>query len=177
MSTPFIGQIMLFAGNFAPRGWALCNGQLLSISQNTALFSILGTTYGGDGVNNFALPDLRGRAPIGFGQGTGLSNYDLGQVTGTESVTLNTAQMPSHGHNLGAQNSPGTTNSPTGGFLAQGVEARTAVNNYTASTTSPATLNQASVQPTGGSQPHTNIQPVLAMNYIIAIEGVYPSRN
>ncbi len=177
MSEPFIGQLILFAGNFAPQGWAFCNGQLLSIAQNTALFSILGTTYGGDGVSNFALPDLRGRAPVGFGQGPGLSNYNLGQQTGSENVTLTQAQMPAHGHNLGAQASPGNALSPAGAFLAQGDAGRSGtVNDYTTSTTSPTTLNQASVQPAGGSQPHPNIQPVLAMNYIIALQGVFPSR-
>src|SRR5438105_10342167 len=104
MSEPFLGQIMLFGGNFAPRGWAFCNGQIMSIAQNTALFSLLGTTYGGDGITTFALPDLRGRAPVGQGQGPGLSNITLGEASGTESITLTIANMPGHNHTLGCDN-------------------------------------------------------------------------
>jgi microcystin-dependent protein len=178
MAQPFLGQIMLVGFNFAPIGWAFCDGSLLSIAQNTALFSLLGTTYG-DGVNNFALPDLRGRVPLGFGNGPGLSPYVLGQQTGSEAVALTAAQMPAHSHMLGAQDATGNTLSPTGAFLARGEEpaSKANVNIYSTSTASPVTLNQATVQVAGGSQPHANIQPVLAMNYIIALQGIFPSRS
>ena len=119
MSEPFLGQIMLVGFNFAPVGWALCNGQILSITQNTALFSLLGTTYGGNGTTTFALPDLRGRAAVGFGQGPGLSNYDLGQSTGTETVTLTVGQMPAHNHMVAANAANGNVSSPSGADLAQ----------------------------------------------------------
>jgi microcystin-dependent protein len=122
MSEPFIGQIMLFGGNFAPVGWALCNGQLMSIAQNTALFPILGTTYGGNGTTTFALPDLRGRAAVGFGQGPGLSNYDLGQSTGSEMVTLTVAQIPAHSHPVAANAAAANVQSPSGADLAQTVD-------------------------------------------------------
>jgi microcystin-dependent protein len=178
MSEPFIGQIMIFGGNFAPQGWAFCNGQLLSISQNTALFSLLGTTYGGNGTTTFALPDLRGRAAVGFGQGPGLSNYDLGESTGSETVTLTAGQMPAHSHLVAANDAPANVQSPSGADLAQSVDSgRQPVNTYsTPPMTTPVTLDPATVQPSGGSQPHANIQPVLAMNYIIALQGIFPSR-
>jgi microcystin-dependent protein len=179
MAEPFLGQIILFAGNFAPQGWAFCDGSLLSISQYTALFSILGTTYGGNGTTNFALPDLRGRAAVGLGQAPGLSNYSLGQQKGSETVALTAAEMPAHTHILGAQDANGNTHSPSGAFLArgEGPADKKSVNNYSTSTASPVTLNQASVQAAGGSQPHSNIQPVLGLNYIIALQGIYPSRS
>ncbi|MGB6373934.1 MAG: tail fiber protein [Methylocella sp.] len=172
---------MLVGFNFAPVGWAFCNGQLLSISQNTALFSLLGTTYGGDGVTNFALPNLQSRAPVGFGQGPGLSPYTLGQTTGTETVTLTVAQMPAHNHLVAANAANATASSPSGNDLAQSLEPSgrgTPVNTYsTPPMTAPVTLDPAAVKPSGGSQPHANIQPVLAMNYIIALQGIYPSRS
>ena len=170
---PFIGEIIMFGGNFAPRGWALCDGQLLPISQNTALFSILGTTYGGDGRTTFALPDLRGRVAIHEGNGPGLSDYRLGQKGGTEHVTLTTAQIPSHSHNLGADSAAGTSNVPTNNILANtgGFD-----NEY--STNNPNTnLKSSAISNTGGGQSHTNIQPYLAVNYIIALVGVFPSRS
>ncbi|MGO9238458.1 MAG: phage tail protein [Methylocella sp.] len=179
MAQPFVGQIMLVGFNFAPIGWAFCDGSLLSISQNTALFSLLGTTYGGNGTTTFALPDLRGRVPVGFGNGLGLTPYVLGEQTGSEIVSLTAAQMPSHTHMLGAQDATGNTLSPSGAFLARGEEPtnKLNVNIYSTSTASPVTLNPATVQPSGSSQPHSNIQPVLAMNYIIALVGIFPSRN
>ena len=179
MSEPFIGQIMLVGFNFEPRGWAFCNGQLLSISQNTALFSLLGTTYGGNGQTTFALPDLRGRAAVGFGQGPGLSNYDLGEQTGSESTTLTVGQMPAHSHLVGANAANATVASPSGADLAQGVDTRgIAGKSYsTPPMTAPVTLDPATVQPSGGSQPVSNIQPVLGLNYIIALEGIFPSRS
>ena len=163
-ASPFIAEIILFAGNFAPRGWAFCNGQLLSISQNTALFSLLGTTYGGNGQTTFALPDLRSRVPVHPGQGPGLSSYQLGQSGGAETVTLGVNQLPAHTH---AATSPpvdtaATSNRPTSGMApARGG----------------AYAPGPSVGSTGGSQPHTNLQPHLALNYIIATQGIFPSRN
>jgi microcystin-dependent protein len=182
MSNPFIGQVILFAGTFAPRGWALCNGQILPINQNTALFAILGTTYGGNGATTFGLPDLRGRVAVSQGQGPGLSNYTLGEQTGTENVTLNISQMPSHNHLVQANNSAANpSNSPSNAFLSQTntVVGRdvTIYPTYATSLAAASTLNATSVQAQGGSQPHSNVQPVLALNYIIALQGIYPSRS
>lgn len=167
MSEPFIGSIILFAGNFAPRGWAFCNGQLLAISQNTALFSILGTTYGGNGQTTFALPDLRGRVPVSSGQGPGLSSYSLGQQAGEENVTLNAQQLPSHTHSQPATNGQETTNRPNGALPARG---GVYSNESDGSAFHPTTA-------AGGGQPHDNLPPYLTLNYIIALEGIYPSRN
>jgi microcystin-dependent protein len=179
MSEPFLGEIRLVGFNFAPVGWALCAGQILPINQNTALFSLLGTTYGGNGQTTFALPDLRGRAPVGFGQGPGLSNYDLGQSTGSETVALTVSQIPAHSHLVAANAATANALSPSGADLAQSVVERgAAVNTYsTPPMSAQVTLDPATVQPSGGSGPHPNIQPVLAMNYIIALQGIYPSRS
>ncbi len=178
MSTePYIGQISIFAGNFAPRGWAQCNGQLLSIAQNTALFSILGTTYGGDGRVTFALPDLRGRVPVHMGQGPGLSNYVEGESSGSETVTLISTQMPAHTHLVTCSGSGGASDNPTNAVpgLATESTTRNAVNSY--NPTADATMAVNMVQPAGGSQPHENMQPFLVLNFIIATEGIFPSRN
>lgn len=174
MSSAKIGDIKMFAGNFAPRNWAFCNGQILSISQNTALFSILGVTYGGNGQTTFGLPDLRGRVPIhsGNSQGPGLSNYTLGQAAGTENVTLLTNQMPAHNHLLSASSSAGTSASPNNGFPA----VLDAGNGYAASSNG-AALNAAAIGTAGGNQPHPNVQPYLAVNFIICLFGIFPSRN
>lgn len=164
---PFIGEIMLFAGNFEPKGWAFCDGRLLPIAQHTALFSILGTTYGGDGKTTFALPDLRGRAPIGQGQGPGLSNYSLGETGGQETVTLTVGQMPAHNHafsDAGQQPSGDAVRVQTG-------SSQTKIQQTTGSANSGVTQN------TGGSQPHENRQPYLGVNYVIALQGIFPSRN
>jgi microcystin-dependent protein len=178
MSEPFLGQIMLVGFNFAPQGWAFCDGSLLSISQNTALFSLLGTTYGGNGTTTFALPDLRGRAALGFGNGPGLSPYVLGQSTGSETVTLTAGQMPAHNHLVAANAANGNVLSPSGADLAQSEGRGGPSNTYsTPPMTAPVTLDPATVQPSGGSGPHPNIQPVLALNYIIALQGIYPSRS
>jgi len=165
----FIGEIRMFAGNFAPRGWAFCEGQLLPINQNTALYSILGTTYGGDGQTNFALPDLRGRTPIGVGHGPGLSPYSLGQKGGNETTTLSVDQIPAHNHLANASSEAGNTRSPADTVWARGKKFY--------STQAPnTTMSATAISSTGGSQPHTNIQPYLAIHYIICIQGIYPSR-
>ncbi|MDP2313790.1 MAG: tail fiber protein [Pseudomonadota bacterium] len=173
---PFIGQLMLVGFNFAPKGWAFCNGQLMSIAQNTALFSLLGTTYGGDGITTFALPDLRGRAPIHFGQGPGLSNYVQGEVTGTESVSLLTTNLPAHTHAIVANNGTGNTNSPEGAFLAGYGSSAPPEGPYTNASPN-TTLSPGSVAPTGGSQPVGILNPLLVLNWVIALEGIFPSRS
>ena len=179
---PFIGQIMMFGGNFAPRGWAFCEGQLLPISSNTALFSILGTTYGGDGRTTFALPDLRGRVSIHPGNGPGLSDYRLGEKGGVEDVVLNQTQIPSHSHSASGQiacnfnpTTPATSTSPVNGVFAN---AESKVYN-TASPNQHMAANGVSVTVgnTGGNLSHTNQQPFIACNYIIALLGIYPSRS
>ena len=176
MSDPFLGEIRLVGFTFAPQGWALCDGQLLSIAQNTALFSLLGTTYGGNGQTTFALPDLRGRVPIHPGQGPGLSNYVLGEQSGSENVTLNASQLPGHNHPLASSNQQGSSSDPSGYFPAvlNDPAGTIAVNGYLASSNS--TLNPAAIGVTGGNQPHSNIQPFLCVNFIICLQGIYPSR-
>lgn len=172
---PYIGQIQAFGFNFAPKGWALCNGQLLSIAQNTALFSLLGTTYGGDGINTFALPNLQGRAPIHYGQGPGLSFYDIGEMIGTESVTLLQSQMPAHNHTLGVSTEPGSSNSPAGKVSAVVIDgSESAVNSYGSTINS--TASAQAIGMTGSNNPVPIIQPVIAISYCIALEGIYPSR-
>jgi microcystin-dependent protein len=169
---PFIGQLALVPYNFAPKGWAFCNGQLLPINQNAALFSLLGTTYGGDGVTTFALPDLRGRVPISSGQGPGLSSYNIGQMGGYETHTLTINEMPAHSHTLYADTSVGTTEKPGSALPARN---GAGVPQYgTAATTQ---LSSAAAQPTGGGAPHDIRQPYVTLNWIIALTGVYPSRN
>jgi len=169
---PYLGQILLVSFNFAPRGWVMCNGQIMSISQNQALFALLGTTFGGDGETTFALPDLRGRVPIGFGQGAGLQNYPLGQSGGEEQVTLTIAQIPAHTHTIMGQSALGTTAGPSGGVWA--AQSRLPV--YS-STTANATMNSGAIATTGQSQPHDNRSPYLTLNYIIALQGIFPSQN
>ena len=178
MSEPFIGEIVLFAGNFAPRGWMLCQGQILSIAQNTALFSILGTTYGGNGQTTFALPDLRGRVPLGQGQGPGLSPYVLGEASGTENVTLISTEMPAHTHLLAANTAGGSATDPTNNFIAA-VSDPNSGSLFSAFAPAPANTVMApnAVGVSGGSQPHNNLQPFLCLNYIIAVQGIFPSRN
>ena len=178
MQDPFIGCIFHFAGNFAPRGFMLCQGQLLAISSNTALFSILGTTYGGNGQTNFALPDLRGRTAIGAGQGPGLSNIDLGQVAGTETVTLTTQNLPAHNHQVRCDTNPASVGAPANNLLADSGSSQSGgVPVYSNSGAPTGSLNPKSVGPSGGSQPIDIHNPFLGMNYIIAVEGIYPSRN
>jgi microcystin-dependent protein len=178
---PFIGQIMMFGSNFAPRGWAFCNGQLLSIAQFTALFSLLGTTYGGDGRTTFGLPDLRGRCAIGMGNGNGLTDRRIGAQLGSEVATLNQSEMPAHTHQLLANNTDGNTNDPANNTLAKEsvtIE-RSApafpVNGYNSGA---ANVGMgASIGNAGGNLAHNNMQPSLAMNYIIALQGIFPSRS
>lgn len=169
----FLGEIRMFAGNFAPTGWAFCQGQLLPIAQNQALFSLLGTTYGGDGRTSFALPDLRGRVPVGFGQGPGLSNRVIGDQFGSELVTLNINQMPSHNHTVNAVTTEGNQNLPTNSLPANTKTLDKEYSDANANTTMKATM----VNPTGGSQPFGVSQPSLGVNFIIALQGVFPSRN
>jgi microcystin-dependent protein len=169
MSEPFLGQISIFGFNFPPRGWALCNGQILPIAQNTALFSLLGTMYGGNGQTTFGLPDLRSRVPVHFGQGPGLSSYTQGQAGGTETVTLNQNQMPAHSHLATANNASATASRPAGAVPSGG--------GAYAATSDGTTMNPSFIGSTGGSQPHDNIQPYLVLNFSIALEGIFPSRN
>jgi microcystin-dependent protein len=171
---PFIGEIMLFAGNFPPRGWAFCDGQVLSIAQNTALFSILGTTYGGDGVSTYRLPDLRGRVPVhaGNSSGPGLSQRFLGEMGGAEAVTLSLAQIPAHSHTLRVDTANGTTSAPNDALLARDPSGTPA---YGANASG--SLAAQAVATAGGSQPHQNMQPYTAINYCIALQGVFPPLN
>jgi microcystin-dependent protein len=171
MSNPFIGEIRLFAGNFAPQGWALCNGQLMAISQNTALFSLLGTMYGGNGQTTFALPDLRGRVPVHRGQGPGLTPRTQGEQSGSETVTLLSTQMPAHSHALRASTVAATGSTPAGALLGA-----TSVNSYDNSAAG-VPMAAGAIGSTGGSQPHDNMAPTLALNYIISLFGIFPSRS
>jgi microcystin-dependent protein len=178
MSNPYMGEVRMFGGNFAPRGWALCNGALLGISQYSALFSLLGTTYGGDGVTNFALPDLRGRLPIHQGTGIGLSARTMGEIGGAETVTLSTTQMPQHNHPLNASTSPGSLAGPANAVPATPTGGATPFLYAVPGTSqlNPVAL-APNIQPTGGSQPHSNMMPSLCVTIIISLEGVFPSRN
>ena len=180
MAEPFLAQIALFPFNFAPQGWALCNGQLMAISQNTALFSLLGTSYGGNGTSNFALPNLQGSVPVGAGQGPGLSLYDLGKSGGTTDVTLLTSEMPLHTHFANATTDRGNTTVATGNVPATGAagtpQRPTVAKIY--STNPPNTqLKPSALNVTGGSQPHNNMQPYLTLNFCIALQGVFPARS
>ncbi|WP_156254147.1 phage tail protein [Pseudactinotalea terrae] len=166
----YLGTIQLFGFSFAPRGWAICNGQLLSIAQNSALFSLLGTYYGGDGQTTFGLPDLRGRAPLGQGQGPGLSPYSIGQVGGQEQVTLLSSQMPPHGHGVAAATAA-TSKSPSGNLPA------VATGGAAYGTSASQSMSPAMVQPNGGGQPHENRPPYLVANWCIALQGIFPSRD
>ena len=180
MANNYLGQLALFPFNFAPVGWALCNGQVLPISQNTALFSLLGTQFGGDGRTNFALPELRGRAPIGQGQGPGLSVYNIGSAQGVEQVTLNRTTTPSHSHGFPAFATTATTNTPSGTLPAEGKESGRgtfAVNTYTAPGTAVSLAAGQVVPVTGGGLPHNNLQPYLTLNWCIALQGVFPPRS
>lgn len=170
MSDPFVGEIKMFAGTFAPRGWALCDGQLLSIPQYDALFSLLGTIYGGDGRTTFGLPELRGRVPLHQGTGPGLTPRAIGQKSGQETVTLSVAQLPPHGHTLNASAEQADATGAAGNLRA-----RTGDDAY--STSPDVTLASTAIAATGGGASHANVQPFLCINFIIALVGVYPSRS
>ena len=178
MSNPFLAEIRMFSGNFAPKGWAQCNGQLIPISQNTALFSLLGTTYGGDGKSNFALPNLQGSAPMHPGQGPGLSLHDLGETGGEQTVTLLQTEMPVHSHSPSCLAANGDQNSPGNNTWANtvGASRQQAPPNY--ATQGPATvgLSGSALGFSGGNLPHNNMSPFLAVTFIIALQGVYPAR-
>ncbi|MFQ5524658.1 MAG: phage tail protein [Thermoanaerobaculia bacterium] len=170
MSEPFVGEIRMFAGNFAPRGWAFCDGQLLAVSQNDALFSLLGTIYGGDGRTTYGLPDMRGSIPIHAGSGPGLSPRKLGAKGGAEKVTVTTNQLPSHSHDFKASTTNGVNDSPEGTVFGSGIAD---VFHATPSTD----MRAAMVQATGGSRSHTNLMPFLCIHFIIALFGIYPSQH
>jgi microcystin-dependent protein len=172
VSEPFLGEIRMFGFTFAPQGWALCDGQLLPISQNAALFDLLGTTYGGDGTTTFALPNLQSRVPIHLGQGAGLSHYWAGKAGGTETVTLATAHMPRHTHSVKASSSAATSETPEGSALAQ-----SGSDIYTAQPDTSTVMNANMLGATGGSAPHDNIQPYLAVNFCIALIGIFPAQS
>lgn len=172
MSSPYIGEIRMFAGTFAPLGWAFCAGQVLPISQNDALFNLIGTTYGGDGQSTFALPDLQGRIPIHMGTGTGLTPRVIGENGGSETVTLTSAQIASHSHAF-----PASINAASAGDPLNNVVANTGAE-FVYSTSSPnVTMSPSAINPAGGSQPHDNAMPFLCVNFIIALEGIYPSQS
>jgi len=177
MSDQFIGEIRLVPFNFAPVGWALCNGAVLSIAQNTALFSLLGTQFGGDGIRTFALPNLQGQVPMDWGSGAGLTPRVIGESGGSPTVTLLQSEIPSHSHSLNGNAITGTTGSPAGMLVSEPPgSARKAGDLYS---TSPANtpLLAGSVLPIGGNQPHNNLQPYLTLNFIIALTGVFPARS
>jgi microcystin-dependent protein len=172
MSSPYIGEIRMFAGNFAPVGWALCNGQQLPISENDALFTLLGTTYGGDGQETFNLPDLRSRIPVHQGTGSGLTPRVLAEAAGTEQVSLSVQQIPLHNHGVGCQTAGGDSRVPTNALPA--METGNTAATY-AETDTTVNMKNTLIAPTGGSQPHENMQPFLVINYIISLFGRFPS--
>jgi microcystin-dependent protein len=173
MADPFVAEIRIFPFNFAPKGWAWCDGQLLPLSQNTALFSLIGTFYGGDGKSTFALPNLQGRAPMHPGQGPGLSLHDLGEEGGTETVSLLESEIPAHTHGLMASVRDGTNQSPVAQLLANGVGG---IANFDAPG-AVVPLADVAIAPAGGDQPHNNMQPYLTLSFNIALQGVFPPRS
>lgn len=177
MSEPFLGQITLVGFNFAQRGWALCQGQLLPIAQNSAVFSLLGTTYGGDGRTTFGLPDLRGRVPIGPGQGPGLTSHTWGAMGGVESVVLTEAQIPAHSHAVRATNSDGDKGGPADKILAASPPGGSGAETIYSESAPNKTMSSAMIANAGGSQAHTNMQPFVAIYYQIALQGIFPSRS
>jgi len=177
MSDPFVAEIRIFGFNFAPTGWAFCTGQLMPISQNTALFSLLGTTYGGDGKSTFALPNLQGSTPLNQGQGPGLSPYNLGQSGGEATVTLTQSEMPAHTHGVLASSSGGTQPSPANGVWGAAVALRQGVPLYSDSPGTGPAMSLQACAPAGGSQPHNNMPPYLTLNFCIALQGIFPPRS
>ena len=168
---PFVAEIRIFPFNFAPKGWAFCDGQILPLSQNTALFSLLGTTYGGDGKSNFALPNLQGSAPMHPGQGPGLSLHDLGETGGAETVSLLESEIPAHNHSFVTSQGDGSDTSPTTELVASGI----GISAF-APPGAIVAMSPNMVAPAGGDQPHNNMQPYLTLNFCIALQGVYPPR-
>jgi microcystin-dependent protein len=171
--TPYLGQITLVAFNFAPVGWALCNGQLLQISQNDALFALIGTTYGGDGQTTFALPNLQSRIPIHQGQGNGTSNYLLGQISGTEQVSLTVAQLPSHSHTAQCLSASSNSQSPVGAIWGQATTDKP----YQSAEVGAGSMAAGAIGPAGNNLPHPNLMPYQALNYIIALAGIFPTQS
>lgn len=177
MAQPFLGEIKLFAGNFQIRGWAYCNGQLLSIAQNDALYTLLGTTYGGDGVNTFALPNLQSRVALHQGTGGGLTTRVMGEASGVENASVSSAQLPSHTHQTIALTGTPTGTSPANALPSAVVAPALAYVSGSSSGNTDMSPNATAISSAGGSVPHNNIMPILALNYLIALEGVYPSQN
>lgn len=173
MADPFVAEIRIFPFNFAPRGWAFCAGQLMPISQNTALFSLLGTTYGGDGQSTFALPDLQGNAPMFWGQGPGLSLHDLGETGGSATVSLLESEMPAHAHALWAATDPADLNAPS---PSRSLARSTSGFAYQSNAAGLVALSGSALAPAGAAQPHNNMMPYLTLNFCIALQGVYPPR-
>lgn len=174
MSSPFVAEIRIFPFNFAPKGWAFCDGQILPLSQNTALFSLLGTTYGGDGKSNFALPNMQGNAPMHPGQGPGLSLHDLGETGGSDTVTLLESEIPSHSHAFNVANNNALVQLP--GPSVSIARARNAEIYQNVTNQNIVQMNDNTIAPAGGDQPHNNMQPYLTLNFCIALQGVYPPR-
>jgi len=174
MADPFVAEIRIFPFNFAPKGWAFCDGQILPLSQNTALFSLLGTTYGGDGKSNFALPNMQGNAPMHPGQGPGLSLHDLGEVGGSQTVSLLESEIPAHSHSLNANSVTADTNAPGPQVSLARSSNATAYQDVTNQNL--VSLSDQAITPAGGDQPHNNLQPYLTLNFCIALQGVFPPR-
>ena len=174
MSDPFLGEIRMVGFNFAPHGWAFCNGQIMPIQQNTALFSLLGTMYGGNGTSTFGLPNLQGNVPLGQGQGPGLSDYVIGQTGGEPSVTLLNSELPQHNHLVAASSGVASSTEPAGNVLARSASGLTA---YSSTGTVNTVLAPSLIGLAGGSQPHNNMMPSLTVNFCIALSGVFPARN
>jgi microcystin-dependent protein len=174
MGTPYVGEIRMFGGNFAPAGWAFCNGQTLPISENEVLFNLIGTTYGGDGQQTFNLPDLQGRAPIHMGQGPGLSNRIIGESAGVEQVTITAQQLPQHTHTANG-GTAGNLDSPAGNFWSADAGANVAA--YNTAATGGASMAPAAIGPAGGSQPHDNMQGFQAISFIISLFGIFPTQS
>lgn len=174
MGSPYVGEIRMFGFNFAPVGWMACAGQILSIAGNETLFTLIGTTYGGDGQTTFALPDLQGRIPIGMGQGGGLSNRTIGQESGVETVTLTVNQIPAHTHLMNANANPGNAEAPTNAYPAKAVPG--GANAYTTSPNTTVNMSPNMVTSIGGSQPHDNMMPFLTVNFCISLFGIFPSQ-
>jgi microcystin-dependent protein len=177
MSDQFVGEIRIVGFNFAPFGWATCDGQLMPISQNTALFSLLGTNFGGNGTSTFGLPNFEGSAPLGMGNGAGLTPRVIGEVGGETTVTLLQTQMPSHNHNVTGNTAAGNQNSPAGANWARAHIGKTGLDTYTANAGSNVTMNPGALTPAGSGFPHNNMSPYLVLTFVIALNGIFPSRS